>query len=110
MKQNRGLVWAIVVTYHPELDKLRLLLDSLMGRAILHNVGLDELIVDSAEAYVDKAVSLASDRIHLLQLRENLRERMESSPLCDPVRFARGLEVAFRQMWQRWCKRLTVRL
>lgn len=29
MKQNRGLVWAIVVTYHPELDKLRLLLDSL---------------------------------------------------------------------------------
>lgn len=86
------------------------MLVSRMGRAILHNVGLDELIVDSAEAYVDKAVSLASDRIHLLQLRENLRERMESSPLCDPVRFARGLEVAFRQMWQRWCKRLTVRL
>lgn len=79
------------------------MLVSRMGKPILHNVGLDELVVDSAEAYIEKAVALANDRNHLRQLRSNLRERMQQSPLADPVRLARGLEVAFREMWQRWC-------
>jgi predicted O-linked N-acetylglucosamine transferase (SPINDLY family) len=30
-----------------------------------------------------------------------LRERIVGSPLCDAPRFARNLEAAFAQMWER---------
>ena len=29
-------------------------------------------------------------------------ERMGQSPLCNALRFARGVEAAYRQMWKRW--------
>ena len=75
---------------------------SRMGRIILKNVGLDELVVDNADAYVDLAVALANDPGRLKKLRVNLRERMQSSPLMDAPRMAKNLEQAFRNMWQRW--------
>jgi predicted O-linked N-acetylglucosamine transferase (SPINDLY family) len=28
---------------------------------------------------------------------------MLSSPLCDAKGFTRGIEQAYRQMWQTWC-------
>ena len=76
---------------------------SRMGRAILKNVGLDELIADSADAYVDLAVALERDRERLRGLRQGLREKMQASPLMDGAKMARSLENAFRGMWQRWC-------
>ena len=80
------------------------MLVSRMGKAILENVGLSELVVDSEEAYADLAVMLATDRDRLKRLRAGLRERMRASPLMDAPRMARGLEQAFRGMWQRWCQ------
>jgi len=79
------------------------MLVSRMGKAILENVGLGELVVDSAEAYVATAVALAFDRVRLQNLRTGLRERMLSSPLMDAPRLARALENAFGEMWRRWC-------
>lgn len=78
------------------------MLVSRMGKAILDNVGLSELVVDSDNAYVSLAVSLANDRERLNGLRANLRERMQASPLMDAPRMARSLEQAFRDMWGRW--------
>jgi predicted O-linked N-acetylglucosamine transferase (SPINDLY family) len=75
---------------------------SRMGRIILKNVGLDELIADTPEAYVDIAVALSRDLPRLKALRANLRERMQASSLMDAPRFARNLERAFRGMWRRW--------
>ena len=74
-----------------------------MGKAILENVGLRELVATSADDYVDIAVRLARDREHLKTLRAGLRERMSASPLLDAPRMARNLQSAFRGMWQRWC-------
>ncbi|GHU25217.1 hypothetical protein FACS189488_11680 [Betaproteobacteria bacterium] len=79
-------------------------LSARMGKAILDNVGLHELVADSADAYVDIAVKLARDRERLKTLRTDLRERMLASPLLDAPRMARSLETAFRGMWQRWCQ------
>lgn len=79
------------------------MLVSRMGKVILDNVGLSELVAASADEYVAKAVSLAADRGHLKILRANLRERMLNSPLTDAPRFARALEAAFRGMWEKWC-------
>lgn len=78
------------------------MLVSRMGKAILDNVGLNELIADSAEAYVGLAVALANDRERLKGMRAGLREKMQGSPLMDAPRLARALETAFGEMWQRW--------
>lgn len=80
------------------------MLVSRMGRAILKNVGLEELVVDDSDAYVATAVLLANDRSRLSALRCNLRERMARSPLMDGMAFARGLEQAFREMWLAWLR------
>jgi predicted O-linked N-acetylglucosamine transferase (SPINDLY family) len=73
------------------------------GRSILTNAGLAALSVDTPEMYVQAAVKLASELPTLAGLRASLREQVRTSPLLDDVRFARDLESAYRQMWQRWC-------
>ncbi|MCL1824641.1 MAG: tetratricopeptide repeat protein [Betaproteobacteria bacterium] len=78
-------------------------LSARMGKAILENVGLHELVAASADDYVNIAVALANDFERLKRLRTKLRERMINSPLLDGPRMARSLEDAFRGMWQRWC-------
>ena len=78
------------------------MLVSRMGKAILENVGLGELVATSAEDYVAQAVALAADHERLNTLRAGLRERMQASPLMDAPRLARHLEQAFRAMWLRW--------
>jgi predicted O-linked N-acetylglucosamine transferase (SPINDLY family) len=78
------------------------MLVSRMGKVILENVGLGELVARNEEDYVDIAVRLARDREHLKALRHALRERMQASPLMDAPRMARNLETAFRGMWQRY--------
>jgi protein O-GlcNAc transferase len=40
----------------------------------------------------------------LQELRSTLRRRMLNSPLMDGKRFGRGVEDAYRQMWNRWCE------
>ncbi len=73
------------------------------GRSILSNIGLPELVAETAEEYVKKAVALASDLPRLTELRSSLRERVARSPLRDAKRHTRDIEAAFREMWRRWC-------
>jgi predicted O-linked N-acetylglucosamine transferase (SPINDLY family) len=75
------------------------------GVSVLSNLGLDDLIATTPEAYAEKAVVLANDRKRLTALRAELRPRMTASTLCDAKAFARGVEQAYRSMWQRWCRR-----
>ncbi|MDR0234053.1 MAG: tetratricopeptide repeat protein [Zoogloeaceae bacterium] len=79
-------------------------LSARMGKTILENVGLHELVAESADDYVNIAVALANDHERLKRLRAGLRERMAESPLLDGPRMARSLEDAFRGMWRRWCE------
>jgi len=82
---------------------------TIVGRAGLcqaNNLGLCELAASTPEEYVRIAVGLASDLDQLRELRASLRSRMESSALMDGPRFARNMEIAYRQAWQRWCKQL----
>jgi predicted O-linked N-acetylglucosamine transferase (SPINDLY family) len=73
------------------------------GLSILSNLRLSELAARSDEEFVDIACRLASDRTRLRNLRADLRQRMERSPLMDYKRFAQGMETAYRQMWKNWC-------
>jgi protein O-GlcNAc transferase len=73
------------------------------GYSLAMNLGLPELVARSDDEYVAIAAGLARDLDRLAELRAGLRGRLESSPLMDVPRFARGIEAAFRDMWRRWC-------
>lgn len=75
------------------------------GAAVLGAIGLDELVADSDEAYVDAAAALACDRPRLRALQRGLRDRMRASPLMDGPAFMRDLEAAYRAMWREACAR-----
>ncbi len=74
------------------------------GGSLPRNLGLPELIAGSEEDYIRAAVTLASDLSHLAKLRLALREMMRHSIVTSGARFTRNLEIANRQMWQRWCE------
>ena len=74
------------------------------GASLLRAVGLEALVAESADRYLDIAAVLACDLEHLAQLRGTLRARMRSSPLMDRRMFTRHLENAFREMWRDWCR------
>ena len=76
---------------------------SRMGLNILKRVGLELFSASTPEEYLAKTCSFADQLESLVQIRRSLRSRMLNSPLCDPPRLACEMEVAFRQMWQRWC-------
>ena len=72
------------------------------GGTALTQVGLQELVTPSVDAYKDAAVAWASDLNRLTEQRHTLRARMLASPLCDAPGFARRLEAAYRWMWLTW--------
>ncbi len=75
-----------------------------VGVGLLSQVGLQELIADTPERYVEIARDLSSDLSRLADLRKGLRQRMLTSSLCDAPAFTRVLEKAYRELWRRWCE------
>jgi len=74
------------------------------GWSQLNNLQLTELAAENAEQFVETAIDLAADVPKLSHLRLSLRARMERSPLMDAASFTRGIEAAYRTMWEEWCK------
>jgi hypothetical protein len=74
---------------------------------MLSKIGMTELIADTREDYVDRAVKLAADAPRLAALRANLRQRVAQSALCDGRRTTRYLERAFAAVWRKWCRDVT---
>ncbi|MHA1566751.1 MAG: tetratricopeptide repeat protein [Alphaproteobacteria bacterium] len=58
--------------------------------ALLSHVGLDELCTHTPEAFVEAAVNLANDIDSLKFLRQNLRNVLQESYLCDGPRYAKN--------------------
>jgi predicted O-linked N-acetylglucosamine transferase (SPINDLY family) len=71
---------------------------SRVGVSLLTAVGLQEFITDTREAYIEKAVALASQTDQLQELRAGMRERMRQSVLMDEKRFVQGFEKALIEM------------
>jgi predicted O-linked N-acetylglucosamine transferase (SPINDLY family) len=76
---------------------------SRVGVSILSQVGLDDLIADTPQDYVQIAVGLAENIPRLTELHETLRDRLERSPLMDEKGYAHHVEAAMRQMWRDYC-------
>lgn len=69
-----------------------------MGRSVLAETGLCELVVNSPSEYADLAASLGKDLDRLAGLRHNLRQRFTDCPVCDMLQFAKDLAKALHAM------------
>ena len=76
---------------------------SRMSGSMLQHVGLGDLALDTQQAYVASANKLARDHVRLRTLKNNLRELVKASPICDPLAYSLSVEDAYRSMWKTWC-------
>jgi len=67
-----------------------------VGCSLLHQVGLEGLVTEDEESFVEVAQGLARDVTRRIELRGTLRPTMRDSPLCDGARMARSLERVYR--------------
>jgi predicted O-linked N-acetylglucosamine transferase (SPINDLY family) len=72
-----------------------------MVASVLSSVGLHDWIADTPDEYLELATRWAAQRDRLAELRMRLRGMMQASPFCDGASFTRGLEAAYRAMWER---------
>jgi predicted O-linked N-acetylglucosamine transferase (SPINDLY family) len=72
-----------------------------VAASLLHNVGLDELVLDTVPAYESTLVALAQDPARRAALRAHLATQRHRSPLFDGARFARDIEGLYERMWAR---------
>ena len=72
------------------------------GVSLLCNVGLGELVAESTEAYVERAVGLASDPALLAALHAAIPRMMRASPLMDGQGYVRAMEAAYDMIWERY--------
>jgi FkbM family methyltransferase len=74
-----------------------------VSAALMHHVGLDDLVAESTPDYVAIAVALARDPARIQRLSAGLRPAFAASPLMDAPGFTREVEAAYRAMWRNWC-------
>jgi predicted O-linked N-acetylglucosamine transferase (SPINDLY family) len=67
--------------------------------SLVRAAGLPELVCDSPEAYVDRAVELGTRREMLLALRERLQADRDRCILFDTPLLVTRLESLYEQMW-----------
>lgn len=75
-----------------------------VAASVLKAVGLDELITTSLEDYEARALTLARDRASLAAIKSKLARNRDAYPLFDTERFARNIEKAYMEMWERYQK------
>mgnify|MGYP001282847370 FL=1 len=73
-----------------------------VGASILSNIGLNDFIAKDIDTYIQIATKVANDINYLRDVRQNLRLRMQNSPLCDGVSFTKDMEVAYQDIWKRY--------
>ena len=71
---------------------------SRIGVHCLTPAGLTELVAESWDDYVDRAVALTEDHAALDALRQRVRPAFEASAHRDEAGFTRRLEALFRRL------------
>lgn len=69
----------------------------------LHAAGEPETVAADWDDYVAIARRLAADADALAAARADRRDRMATSPACDPRRFTASVAATVRSIWQRRC-------
>jgi predicted O-linked N-acetylglucosamine transferase (SPINDLY family) len=68
--------------------------------SLVNAVGMPELIAETPEDYVKKAIALGNDRAALQRCRDKLAKVRDTSVLFDMNAHTRSLEELYHQMWR----------
>lgn len=71
---------------------------SRVGASLMNAINLPEFVVESQEAFVERAVEIVRNPGFLRELRKTLRARFKACPLGDSAGLARALEKAYLDM------------
>ncbi len=74
---------------------------SRVSESLLNAVGLPEMVCETTEDYVERAIYYFNNREELAQVRTRLEKNRFSEPLFDSDRFCRHLESAYTTMADR---------
>lgn len=74
------------------------------GVSLLSQISATEWIAKTKADYVALAVHMAQEPQQLLPIRQQLRQRMLQSPICNGEQFTREVEQAYRQVWRKACR------
>jgi len=75
-----------------------------VSASLLATAGLHDWVSHDLDGYLEVASRLANTPDHLAAIRRSLRDRVASSPLCDPERLARNVEQVYRTIWRCHCE------
>jgi predicted O-linked N-acetylglucosamine transferase (SPINDLY family) len=76
-----------------------------LSASFLTVLGLEDLVAQSLDEYVEIAVRLAGNLDRLAHERATLRQRLMASPIADAGQYTRAVEDVYRTLWRRWCER-----
>ncbi|XP_036330041.1 UDP-N-acetylglucosamine--peptide N-acetylglucosaminyltransferase 110 kDa subunit-like [Rhagoletis pomonella] len=77
-------------------------LASRVAASQLATLGCPELIAHTRQEYEDVAIRLGTDREYLKAMRAKVWKARVESPLFDCSQYAKGLEMVFSRMWERF--------
>jgi protein O-GlcNAc transferase len=86
----------------PVLTKIGQGFAARVAGSLLGAIGLPELITNTDDEYERLALQMASDPDRLLALRSKLEKNRDVTPLFDTELFARHIEDAYQQAYQRY--------
>lgn len=66
-----------------------------VGASILTNLGMTDLIAQNIPDYIDTAIKIARHENYLKDLKQQLRDKMLNSTLCDGDAFAKKVEQVY---------------
>ena len=72
------------------------------GESINLNLGFKNLIAESEEDYISKAVSLNLDRANLSKMRLSMRQLAMKSPLFDTHSFGEDFSNLIKNVWKKY--------
>lgn len=73
----------------------------------LATLGCNELIARNRKEYEEIAIRLGTDREYLKAMRAKVWKARVESPLFDCAQYAKGLEMLFMRMWQKFARNET---
>lgn len=76
------------------------------GYSLMGQVGLESMVADDDEGFIERGVYWATHLDELADIRKNMRARCLASSKFNAEQIAHYLLQAMRTMWQRWCDEL----
>jgi protein O-GlcNAc transferase len=72
--------------------------------SILTAAGMADWVAETPQQYIEIVTSNMKQVQQLQALRTALRQRLLHSPLADSSIYVRAVELAYRDMWRKWCR------